>query len=115
MENQKLIQSSFEQTFFFMADTVDNTQTQTDTSSSQQVDTNTSPVPEITDDQLLELLSARGIKTDSFESLKQKNEYQIPAPDPTDEQKIAAERAKEKKLLDAHIARGGGQLSNLQQ
>lgn len=61
----------------------------------------------LTDEQVLALLSERGIKVDSFETLKQKAEYTPPAPAPTDEQKLAEERAKEKRLLDAHIARGG--------
>lgn len=65
------------------------------------------PAPTLTDEQVMKFLKGKGINADNFDTLKAKAEYQIPAPDPTDEQKKAEELAKEKRLLDLHMVRGG--------
>lgn len=62
--------------------------------------------PELTDDQLKEILKGKGIAFDDFESLKKKVEY-VPETPLTEEQKIEAEKKMEKQLLDLHIKRGG--------
>lgn len=69
--------------------------------------------PEINDDQLKELLKAKGIELDEkgIEGLKEKlapaPAAAAPAPEPTAEEKAKAEAAMEKRMLDFFIANGG--------
>lgn len=61
---------------------------------------------EINEDQLKAYLEKQGIKYEGIEKLKEKANYE-PSNEPTVEQKEAAAKAKEKRMLDAFIAGGG--------
>lgn len=62
---------------------------------------------ELTEEQVLNYLSSKGIKTTDFETLKQKAEYVPPAAGPTDEQKAAQEKELEKRLVGLYMDMGG--------
>lgn len=67
-------------------------------------------LPELTDDQLKELLKGKGIELDDtgFDGLAQKlKPASASAPEPTAEEKAATEAAFEKRMLDHYISHGG--------
>ena len=90
----------------------------TDTTPAEQVidkqevvDTTTPPAevkaPELTDDQLKEILKGKGISFDDFDSLKKKLETPAPVSTITEEEQRKIDFDNEKKLFDIHTKRGG--------
>jgi hypothetical protein len=66
-----------------------------------------SKIPELSDDQLKEILKGKGISFDDFDSLKKKVEYTPPTLALSAEDQKKAEIELEKKLFELHTKRGG--------
>lgn len=64
-------------------------------------------IPELSDDQLKEILKGKGIDFEDFDTLKKKVEYTPPAPTLTEEEQKKAQIEEEKKLFALHQKRGG--------
>lgn len=65
--------------------------------------------PELTEEQLTSFFEKQGIKYEGMDKLKEKINYEAPAPtiELTQEQKDAQAKAEEKRILDFYIANGG--------
>lgn len=87
-------------------DTTPDADTNASATAPASVDTPT--LPDISDDQLKEILKGKGISFEGdFEAMKNKLTEKPPMPEPTEEEKAAQEAAFEKRMLDFHIKNGG--------